>query len=102
VLNTIALWRQESLDPSRTAPDLPRPDFRSSWRAFVRTGRTARLFLAIGLGTAGFSMQDILLEPYGGEVLGMSVSATTGLSALWGFGMLIAFASASRQLGQRQ
>jgi BCD family chlorophyll transporter-like MFS transporter len=100
VLNTIALWRQESLDPSRTAPDLPRPDFSSSWRAFVRTGRTARLLLAIGLGTAGFSMQDILLEPYGGEVLGMSVSATTGLSALWGFGMLIAFASASRQLGR--
>jgi BCD family chlorophyll transporter-like MFS transporter len=45
-------------------------------------------------------MQDILLEPYGGEVLGMSVSATTGLSALWGTGMLIAFASASRQLGR--
>jgi BCD family chlorophyll transporter-like MFS transporter len=100
VLNTIALWRQETLRPERTAPDIPRPTFNATWRAFVRTGRTARLLLAIGLGTAGFSMQDILLEPYGGQVLGMSVSATTGLSALWGTGMLIAFASASRQLGR--
>lgn len=100
VLNTIALWRQESLRPERTAPHLPRPDFSSSWRAFVATGRTSRLLLAIGLGTAGFSMQDILLEPYGGEVLAMSVSATTGLSAIWGTGMLLAFATASRMLSR--
>lgn len=26
-----------------------------------------RLLLTVGLGTAGFAMQDILLEPYGGE-----------------------------------
>jgi hypothetical protein len=25
--------------------------------------------VAVGLGTAAFSMQDILLEPYGGEIL---------------------------------
>lgn len=100
VLNTIALWRQESLMPSRTDPSRPRPSFQASWRAFVGHGRTSRLLLAIGLGTAGFSMQDILLEPYGGEILGMSVSATTGLSALWGVGMLVAFASASRQLSR--
>jgi hypothetical protein len=29
VLNTIALWRQESLIPSRTDPDRERPTFRS-------------------------------------------------------------------------
>jgi BCD family chlorophyll transporter-like MFS transporter len=100
VLNTIALWRQEALVPERTAPERPRPTFSATWRQFIGAGRTSRLLLAIGLGTAGFSMQDILLEPYGGEVLGMSVSATTGLSALWGIGMLFAFATASRQLGR--
>jgi BCD family chlorophyll transporter-like MFS transporter len=41
VLNTIALWRQESLRPERTAPDIPRPTFNATWRAFVRTKRTA-------------------------------------------------------------
>jgi len=99
VLNCIALWRQESLHPSRTDPARERPDFRASWRRFTAERTTRRLLLAIGLGTAGFSMQDILLEPYGGEVLGMSVSATTLLSAIWGVGMLAAFAISSRRLG---
>lgn len=100
VLNGIALWRQESLQPRRTDPARARPTFSSSWAAFTRDRRTRRLLLAIGLGTAGFSMQDILLEPYGGQILGMSVSATTTLSAIWGLGMLIAFAVASRKLGR--
>ncbi|EAQ96261.1 BCD family MFS transporter [Congregibacter litoralis] len=98
VLNAIALWRQESLMPSRTDPARPRPSFSASWGAFTESTQTKRLLLAIGLGTAAFSMQDILLEPYGGEILGMSVSATTGLSAIWGLGMLIAFALSSRRL----
>jgi BCD family chlorophyll transporter-like MFS transporter len=99
VLNTIALWRQESLMPSRTDPALPRPKFSESWKAFTSREKTRRLLVAIGLGTAAFSMQDILLEPYGGEVLGMSVSATTSLSAIWGLGMLAAFALSSKSLG---
>jgi BCD family chlorophyll transporter-like MFS transporter len=45
-------------------------------------------------------MQDILLEPYGGEILGLSVSATTGLTALLAGGMLIAFGLSSRVLGK--
>jgi BCD family chlorophyll transporter-like MFS transporter len=54
----------------------------------------------VGLGTAGFSMQDILLEPYGGEVLGLSVGATTALTALLAGGTLLAFALAARRLGR--
>ncbi|MFK7830889.1 MAG: BCD family MFS transporter [Congregibacter sp.] len=100
ILNGIALWRQESLMPSRTDPARPRPTFSSSWKAFTRESKTRRLLVAIALGTAGFSMQDILLEPYGGEILGMSVSATTLLSAIWGVGMLIAFALSSQSLGR--
>jgi len=98
ILNGIALWRQESLNPEKTDPARPRPAFSESWAAFTRDRSTRRLLLAIGLGTAGFSMQDILLEPYGGEILGMSVSSTTLLSAIWGFGMLVAFAESSRRL----
>jgi BCD family chlorophyll transporter-like MFS transporter len=45
-------------------------------------------------------MQDILLEPYGGQVLGLSVGATTGLTAILSLGMLAAFAMASRHLGE--
>jgi len=98
-LNGIALWRQESLQPTKTDPARERPTFAASWKRFTREPSTRRLLLALGLGTAGFSMQDILLEPYGGQILGMSVSATTTLSAIWGLGMLMAFAVASKRLG---
>jgi BCD family chlorophyll transporter-like MFS transporter len=100
VLNTLALWQQEVRDPKRTAPSRPRPAFRESWQAFRNCDGALRLLVAVGLGTAGFSMQDILLEPYGGEVLGLSVSATTGLTAILAGGMLGAFLFASRWLGR--
>jgi hypothetical protein len=42
-----------------------------------------------------FSMQDVLLEPYGGQVLGMSVGATTKLTATLALGGLLGFGLAS-------
>jgi BCD family chlorophyll transporter-like MFS transporter len=45
-------------------------------------------------------MQDILLEPYGGEVLNLSVGATTMLTALLALGTLAGFATAARSLGR--
>jgi MFS transporter, BCD family, chlorophyll transporter len=98
VLNIIALWKQEVRDPSRTNANAEQPSFQESWRAFREGGRSSRILLAVGLGTAGFSMQDILLEPYGGEVLHLSVSATTVLTALLAGGTLCAFAIAARVL----
>ncbi len=100
VLNLVALWKQESRNPALTAPDRERPSFRESWNGLRGSSRAPRLLLAVGLGSIGFSMQDILLEPYGGEVLGLSVSATTGLTAVLSFGMLVAFIWASRALSE--
>jgi BCD family chlorophyll transporter-like MFS transporter len=45
-------------------------------------------------------MQDILLEPYGGQVLGLSVSQTTLLTAILAGGMLAGFAAAAQQLSR--
>jgi BCD family chlorophyll transporter-like MFS transporter len=100
VLNVVALWQQEARNPELTRPDRERPGFNESWRAFREHGRTARLLVAVGLGSIGFSMQDILLEPYGGQVLGLSVGATTGLTAILSTGMLAAFMLASRLLSE--
>jgi BCD family chlorophyll transporter-like MFS transporter len=101
VLNTIALWKQEPRRPTtrRTDGEL-RPDFRSAWREFTRGGRSVRLLVAVGLGTAAFGMQDILLEPYGGEVLGLTVGATTTLTAILAAGTLAALALAAHVLGR--
>ena len=100
ILNGVALWKQEARNPALTAPDRPRPAFRQAWRSFVEGGRPGRLLVAIGLGTAAFSMQDILLEPYGGQILGLSVGATTALTALLAGGTLAGFGLAARALGR--
>ena len=100
MLNVIALWKQEPRDPNRFA--IVRravPSFLTVWRDFVNQGRTARLLAAVGLGTAAFSMQDVLLEPFGGQVFGLSVGGTTTLMALWAAGALAGFALAARRLG---
>jgi BCD family chlorophyll transporter-like MFS transporter len=99
VLNMRALWKQEAQDFNLTAPGKPRPPFREAWAEFSRGGRASRLLVAVGLGAAAFSMQDVLLEPYGGEVLGLSVGATTALAALWAAGTLLGLGLAARRLG---
>lgn len=45
-------------------------------------------------------MQDILLEPYGGEILGMSVGRTTLLTGFWAAGTMAGFAWAAKSLGR--
>ncbi|MEL7198617.1 MAG: BCD family MFS transporter [Pseudomonadota bacterium] len=99
-LNIVALWKQEARNKAATAPDRETPDFGELWRAFVRDGRNARLLTAIGIGAAGFAMQDALLEPYGGEILGLSVGATTGLTGAWALGALIGFLISGRSLAR--
>jgi len=98
ILNLTALWKQEARDPSRTALHQSRPGFRASWRSFRRERRSTRIFVAVGLGTAAFAMQDILLEPYGGEILHLTVGETTALTALFAVGTLVGFALAARSL----
>ncbi len=100
VLNIVALWKQEARNRSAAAVRQDRPDFRLSWRSFVARATTRRMLVAVGLGAAAFSMQDVLLEPYGGQVLGLSVGATTLLTALWAMGMLAGFGYAARVLGR--
>lgn len=98
MLNILALWKQEARNPAATAHDIAHPTFSECWRVFAETGRSKRLLVAVGLGTAAFSMQDILLEPYGGQIFSMSVSTTTLLTAILAFGTLAAFALTARLL----
>ena len=100
VLNGIAMWKQEARNPRLTDPNAPRATFSGAWRDFSRAGRAKRLLVAVGLGTAGFSMQDILLEPFGGQVFNMSVGQTTWLTATLAAGTLVGFALSARQLGR--
>ena len=100
VLNVAAMWQQEARNPKATDPKAPRTSFAEAWRMFSGAGPAKRLLVAVGLGTAAFSMQDILLEPFGGQVFGMSVGQTTWLTATLATGTLAGFGLSARQLGR--
>ncbi|KIC47815.1 protein pucC [Tateyamaria sp. ANG-S1] len=101
ILTFIALWKQESVTPmSREEREAPRPLFRDAWNDYASGGKAGRLLACVFVGTMAFNMQDVLLEPYGGEILGLSVSATTVLTALWAAGALAGFIWAGRRLAK--
>ena len=90
-----------------TARSRPRRQARGRAGVFRLTGALSsaarnalRGLIVIGLGTLGFGMADVLLEPYGGQVLQMTVSQTTKLTAVFAGGGLIGFAWASRVLSR--
>ncbi len=99
-LNIVALWKQEPRDPQATRPGRDRPGFAAAWADFSAEGQAVRRLVALGLGTIAFSMQDVLLEPYGGQVLHLTVGQTTALSALLACGGLCGFGLGARNLGR--
>ncbi|MGQ0672658.1 MAG: BCD family MFS transporter [Hyphomicrobium sp.] len=101
-LNIVAMWKQEARRPNTGEAARQTPSFREALDGLRNGDRWSRALLATGLGTAAFSMQDILLEPYGGEVLHLSVGATTALTGLLALGTLAGFVLAARLLEQGQ
>jgi BCD family chlorophyll transporter-like MFS transporter len=102
LFNLLALWKQEARQP-KTKEQLamePIIRFQDSWKQFAKQDKVMRFLVALGMGTAAFSMQDIILEPYGAEVLGLSVSATTLLTSLTALGALLAFMLAAKVLNR--
>lgn len=99
-LNLIAVWKQEARSRARAQQmkaARPQP-FRDAFAQLAQTDGIVRLLVVICLGTFGFGMADVLLEPYGGQALGLSVADTTKLTALFAGGTLVGFGVASRLL----
>ena len=101
-LNIVAAWQQEARGSAPTrAADVARPPFLEAWRAFVKNcPQLVRLLVAVGVGTFAFTLQDVLLEPFGGQVLKLGVAATTSLTGVMAFGAIVSFALAQRRASQ--
>lgn len=99
-LNVIALWKQEARRPRGSPAPARDPTFGQAWRSFSSGDRAIRRLVAVGVGTMAFSMEDVLLEPYGGQILHLTVGSTTKLTATLAFGGLFGFGLASRVLSR--
>ena len=74
---------RQAADQARSSP------FWNNLRHLVWQDPQARRFLAvITLTLLGTQMQDVLMEPYAGLVLGLDIAATTQLTMFWGLGAL--------------
>ena len=102
VLNVVALWKQEARVPGGIrGAAAPAMDFRAALHNFTAEPGAVRRLVAVGLGTFSFSMQDILLEPYGGQILKLPVGMTTGLTALLAVGGIAGFAIGARLVSNK-
>ena len=102
LLNGVALWKQEARNHARVQAlktEIRRP-FKAVWAEFIAIPNAKRFLWATALGTMAFNMQDIVLEPYGGEILKLSVGATSALTAMLSGGGLLGFYVAGRRLAK--
>lgn len=100
ILNGVALWKQEARRPRTDVEDQPAPRFIEAWRAYAQTSRAMRRLVALGMGTVAFSMQDVLLEPYGGKIMHLPVGITTSLTAALAIGGGAGLGLAARALNR--
>jgi len=98
LLNITSLWKQEARGAKRGARAAD--GFSRSWARLMAIPKIRRFLWTVGLGTVAFSMQDVVLEPFGGQVLGMDVGLTSSLTAMSAGGALLAFALSSRSLSR--
>ncbi len=99
-LTFVAMYGQERLKPNGDLEDVAEPitvreTLGQQIRLLAAQAPLRNLFGVLFLATLGFATHDVLLEPYGGQVLGMSITETTRLTALWGVGMLVGIALAA-------
>ena len=95
-LNLVSLWKQEARGARRGAR--AQDGFRRNWVRLMAIPKMRRFLWTVGLGTAAFSMQDVVLEPFGAEVLGLGVGHTSALTAMTAGGALAAFVLSARML----
>ena len=98
VLNLMSLWKQEARGERRGQRE--DDGFARNWRRLMALPRMRRFLWTVGLGTAAFSMQDIVLEPFGAQVLGLDVGVTSALTAMTAGGSLLAFVLSARLLAR--
>jgi len=83
-----SIWGEERRAIAPIKPEAA-PAFRAAFSALWADERTRRYALFLGLSAFFAFMQDAVLEPFGGDVFGLTLGQTTRFNAYWGTGVLI-------------
>lgn len=76
-----------------------------AFRLLADNPTARRFFVYLLLVLIAIYAQDVVLEPYGAEALGMSVGMTARLTSIWGVGLLITLVGGTfliRRVGKRR
>ncbi|MXY94593.1 MAG: BCD family MFS transporter [Caldilineaceae bacterium SB0664_bin_27] len=86
----VGSYRIEPRASARTAqPSNSADDPLLVLRLLALNPQARRFFLYLMIVLISIHAQDVLLEPFGAEALGMSVSVTSRLTSIWGTGLFI-------------
>ena len=96
VWGTEPRWRPGPLDDAESAEGLV-----TALRAFAARPEALRFFTFLLVATAALFLQQTILEPFGGVVLGLSVGQSTGFNAVLIIGVLVGMGLGARSVAPR-
>jgi BCD family chlorophyll transporter-like MFS transporter len=98
-----AIWREDrKVTAGEVKQHAARPRLGALLKQMWADGRTRRFAVFLSLGAIASFAQDAVLEPFGGDVFGMTVEQTTRFSAYFGMGVLVLMAITSLVTRQRR
>ncbi len=86
-LTVVAIWGQETAGQPRSGAQPVAPG--SAWRLLMGARQTRRFFAFLFAAILFLFLQQVVLEPFGGDVFGLSVRQTTLFNAVQMTGVLI-------------
>ncbi|HUR49978.1 MAG TPA: MFS transporter [Acidimicrobiales bacterium] len=103
ILSTLAVWGTEprwaTADAATTSTEAG--SLRQSLREFVARPEAVRFFTFLLVATTALFLQQTILEPFGGVVLGLSVGQSTGFNAVLIIGVLAGMGVGARSVAPR-
>lgn len=88
-LGMIGLYKLEPKNLEKACSEEDNYNWRQLYKMLTSNKHVTRFFWYLTLLLTAILGQDILLEPFGAEAFGLSVNATTKITAIWGVCFLI-------------
>lgn len=88
-LSAIALVRQEPRSRAEAPALTPPPGLRESLRLLVRSSQSRWFAGFLLLAMFSYFMQDVILEPFGGEVFSLNAARTARFNSYMGTGVIL-------------